>query len=118
MDTYAAVVHEALSDLGTKLEGLVHDLEDAAVSLKSLVPAIAELGESEVLTALDTFAQDLLSDIRSVHKVVQESAHQVGRIDCLGRIYDSIAESFHQYEVAVRFVVEMTKSLSEANNTK
>lgn len=113
--TYYTVVQEAFSDLSTKIESLQHELEDSVESLKTLTAAIAELGESEVLTALDIFAQDLLSDIRSIHKVVHESIHQVSGVDNLGRIYDSIAENFSQYEVAVRFVVEMTKSLSEAN---
>ncbi len=116
MDTYFAVVQEAFTDLSTKLEGLQREVEDSAITLQSLTAAIAALDESEVLTALDTFAQDLLSDIRSIHKVVQESIHQVGGVDSLGRIYDSIVENYNQYEVAVRFVVEMTKSLSEANN--
>lgn len=114
IDTYREVVVEALQTLAARIDTLREEVEKAYVQLPSLAEALAEVGESEVLTSLDAFAQDLLNDLRSVHRVVVECSAQLGRIDCLGRIHDSVTEELNQYEVAARFVIEMTLSLVEA----
>lgn len=113
--TYYQVVQEAFTDISGRFEKMTSDLEDALKKLEASAPAIVALGESDILTSLDSFIQDLLNDVRSVHRVVSESLHQIGRVDNLGRIYDAVATNYNQYEVACRFVIEMTNSLSEAS---
>lgn len=118
LDTVTALVVEALQGVAGQLDSLREEVEKALAQLQSLAPALAEIGESGVLTALDAFAQDLINDLRSVHKAVVESFQQVARIDYLGKIHDSVTEELQQYEVAARFVIEMTSSLSEAAATR
>ena len=114
LDTIHAVVVEALQSLAERVDLLREEVEKAFVQLQALTPHLAAIGESEVLTAVAAFTQDLINDLRSVHKVVVESSLQVGRTDCLGRIHDTVAEELHQYEVAARFVIDMTSSLAAA----
>lgn len=117
-DAVGTVVVEALQGLASRLDTLREQVEQAHAVLQTLSPALAEIGESEVLTALSGFAQDLINDLRSVHNAVVESFQQAVGIDYLGKIHDSVAEELQQYEVAARFVIEMTSSLSEAATRK
>lgn len=118
LDTVTALVVEALQGIAGRLDTLREEVEKSLAQLQAIAPVLAEIGESGVLTALDAFAQDLLNDLRSVHQAVVESFQQVVRIDYLGRIHDNVTEELQQYEVAARFVIEMTSSLSEAAATR
>jgi uncharacterized protein YoxC len=117
-DDVRGVVTQALHVLADRVDTLREDVEKSVARLTLTASQVAVAGESQVLTALDSFAQDLAADLRSVHKVVVESSQQVSRTDCLARIHDSVTQELHQYEVAARFVVEMTQSLVEATKPK
>lgn len=109
---YRDLVHADLSYLTSRVESL-RDLVEASYSgVGSVVRSEDLKGEAAIRTFV-TFAEDLISDLRRLHKVLSEAGNTLAKIDSLGKLYDVIAEGLYDREVAGHFVVTMANRLQE-----
>jgi len=106
-----------LSDLQFLAERLLVLHGQASDNLEALgqIDASGEEGGPEALTALVHFTNDFVEDLRVAHRVAAEVPNHVHNVGALGRVYDTITEQLHQYEVAGAFVAGMAAKLQTAS---
>ena len=113
MARYDEVVRSDLAYLTARVESLRDLASSSYEALRSVIRS-EDLAEAAVST-LALFAEDLVSDLRRLHTVITESARKLTRTDCLGKLYDVVAEGMYEYEIAGRFVSAMSTRLCEAS---
>lgn len=88
---------------------------EEAVHAAALVKEAAEAeGIAEGLAVLESYAADLLSDVRQIEAFVQEAIEEFGRVDLLAQVFDSLAEEVASFEVAGAFASKMASRLAES----
>lgn len=69
--------------------------------------------ETEVIESFKEFAEDLIGNLHEVVDIAAEAVDNEQCVMCLGQIYDSVAESVQEFEVAGNFVQRMIETFSE-----
>jgi len=113
LDNFRDLVNEDLTTLGTHLGNIAEDVEGAITALTLLASSVGK-EETDALTALGSFAQDLLSDLRGIQKVTMESSSKISSVSGLAEIHDALVGELHLFETASRFIIAMTKNLVDA----
>ena len=106
LEKYRELVIENLNKIGERADGLLQQLVAACAVQSGSV-------QTPVVTSLFAFADDLVEDLRTVKKVAHESGRQMERVDCIGKLHDSLAADFQDRVIASRFVLKMTQRLSD-----
>jgi len=113
LSRYHDLVRADLTYLSSRVESLRDLVERSYESLRSVIRS--EDLEDVSVSTLALFAEDLVSDIRRLNTVINESAKKLTKTDSLGKLYDTIAEGMFEYEIAGRFVATMARRLCEAS---
>lgn len=109
---YRDLVKADLSYLTTRVESL-RDLVEASYSGLGSVVRSEDLKGKAAIKTFVVFTEDLISDLRRLHKVLSEAGNTLAKIDSLGKLYDVVAEGLYDREVAAHFVDTMATRLQE-----
>lgn len=108
----------AMNDLGTLAERLqvVHEAVEAAYLpfSDSLTKEELDKSEEDVLSHFCFFSEDLIDDLGEVRSLVADTIENEECVMCLGQVYDTIAESMVDYEIAGAFVQRMAGAFDDA----
>jgi hypothetical protein len=108
----------ATNDLGALADRLraVHEAVEAAYLPFRDSLSKDELDESDedVLSHFCFFSEDLIEDLGEVRSLVADTIENEQCVMCLGQVYDTIAESLADYEIAGTFVQRMAGAFDEA----
>jgi len=100
-------VDSDLSVLAHRLEAVHHAVESSYFPFRESVDLDDLTEDDEVVGHFCFFAEDLMEDMQELRQLVAEAMQHEQCVMCLGHIYDSIAESLVDYEVAGAFVERM-----------
>ena len=109
---YRDLVKADLSYLTSRVESLRDLVESSYSGLGSVVRSDDLKGNAAIKTFV-VFSEDLISDLRRLHKVLSEAGNNLAKIDSLGKLYDVVAEGLYDREVAANFVDTMATRLQE-----
>lgn len=108
----------AMTDLGVLSERLrvVHEAAESAYLpfRDSLSKEELDESEEEVLSHFCFFSEDLIQDLGEVRSLVADTIENEQCVMCLGQVYDAIAESLSDYEIAGSFVQRMSGAFDDA----
>jgi len=99
-----------LSLLAHRLESVHHDVETAYFPFRESIDLDALDEDEDVVGHFCFFAEDLMEDLQELRQLVAEAMQHEQCVMCLGQIYDSIAESLADYEIAGAFVERMVNA--------
>lgn len=108
----------AENDLGVLADRLrvVHEAAESAYLpfRDSLNKEELDENDQDVLSHFCFFSEDLIEDLGEVRSLVADTIENEQCVMCLGQVYDTIAESLANYEIAGAFVQRMTDAFDEA----
>lgn len=108
----------AMTDLSIVAERLriVHEAAEAAYLpfRDSLSKEDLDESEEEVLSHFCFFSEDLIQDLGEVRSLVADTIENEQCVMCLGQVYDTIAETLTDYEIAGSFVQRMSGAIDDA----
>jgi hypothetical protein len=84
---------------------------------RSVLGKTGSSGEEDIVEVFTFLGDDLTRDLFSLHKMLSGSLTELNRVDCLGKLYDALAESFYAYEVASSFVSKASNRLCESSKS-
>jgi hypothetical protein len=115
VEPFRPLVLEKLAAVRARLETLASQVFEASESIK----AAAEQAKpgTKTLTTFAEFAEDLLDNVLGQTKIVDDLPRHVTHANHLGRVYDSLVESFADTEIASCFVVQLAKRLATRSGT-
>lgn len=111
---YEALVTSDLKYLGGRIDALTESASRSVERFHGAVPALKKAQTDPTIKMFESFAEDYLADLASVKKSLTTSLEHLNRVDAKGKIYDVLANELQRYEVAGRFVENMSRRLSEA----
>jgi hypothetical protein len=114
-ETYRGMAESDLGVLAERLCTLHEAVEAAYLPFKDSISK-DELDESEedVLSHFCFFSEDLISDLAEIRSLVADTIENEQCVMCLGQVYDTIAESLTDCEIAGSFVQRMAGALDDA----
>jgi len=114
-ETYRGMAESDLGVLAERLRALHEAVEAAYLPFKDSISK-DELDESEedVLSHFCFFSEDLISDLAEIRSLVADTIENEQCVMCLGQVYDTIAESLTDCEIAGSFVQRMAGALDDA----
>jgi hypothetical protein len=113
-ETYRSMAENDLGVLSERLRALHEAVESAYFPFRDSL-SNDELSESEkeVLAHFCFFAEDLIEDFGEVRSLVADTIENEQCVMCLGQVYDTIAESLTDTEIAASFVQRMAGALDD-----
>jgi len=115
---YKDLVTSDLTYLGERVDSLLAETEKAVSTFKGAVPALKTEEKDPTIKMFESFSEDFMTDLRSVKKALSETSELLNGVDDFGKIYDVLANELHRYEVAGKFVAQMSRRLAEATVTE
>lgn len=111
LQEYRSTVLSKIEEARAKFEVCSKELTDCYIAAGS---TLAEAPDDPAVLRFRGFATDLLSDLTSRCRVLEESRKTLARIYGLGRLYDAIVEDVNVCETACRFVRGMCERFTSA----
>ena len=111
---YEALVTSDLKYLGERVKALESLVEGALTESRGSIPALKSAAMDPTVKTFESFAEDLISDLRGVRNYLSENCESLNLLDAKAKVYDVLASELHSYEVAANFVANMSRRLSEA----
>lgn len=105
-----AEVREALISLDARLESCGRRIQGARQQLE----ARREAQAADVQTALATFrsvAEDMSRDIRGMRELAKMSARDLDKSEKLAQVYDALADTLFEFEIATVYVASLVERL-------
>lgn len=113
LDKHEAVRALVLDRL-TTLEGRIKKIAiNVTEALEPLAAIEVDESEQDTFGGFLAFCEDLLDDLAKVSKAVAEALSTPKPVAVLGKLYDGIATSFHNREIAASYATSMAKSLAD-----
>lgn len=114
-EDYRELVNKDLSAVGERIERVQHDAETSFLPFFESISGVEmSEDEDEVLGHFCFFSEDLINDLQAIRQLVAEAVQNEQCVMCLGQIYDALAESLVDYEIAGAFVERMVRAFDEA----
>jgi hypothetical protein len=114
-ETYRGMAENDLGVLAERLRALHEAVESAYLPFKdSISKDELEESEEDVLSHFCFFSEDLISDLAEIRSLVADTIENEQCVMCLGQVYDTIAESLTDCEIAGSFVQRMAGALDDA----
>lgn len=114
-ESYRGLAESDLAALAERLQVLHEAVESAYFPFRDSISK-DELDESEadVLSHFCFFSEDLIEDLGEIRSLVADTIENEQCVMCLGQVYDTIAESLTDCEIAGSFVQRMAGALDDA----
>lgn len=114
-ETYRPLAEADLGILAGRLQSLHEAVESAYFPFRdSLDKGDLDESEEDVLSHFCFFSEDLIEDLGEVRSLVADTLENEQCVMCLGQVYDTIAESLTDCEIAGRFVQRMSGAFDDA----
>ena len=114
-ESYRGAATNDLGVLADRLRTLHEAVESAYLTFRDSINK-DELDEAEedVLSHFCFFSEDLMEDLGEIRSLVADTLENEQCVMCLGQVYDTIAESLTDCEIAGSFVQRMAGALDDA----
>ena len=112
--TFKGLVHEDVQHLLSRLDAVQQQAESALHAIRSVKESVVATESAEAVMSLESYAADLLDDVNTVRQFVSESVAELGQVDLLAKVFDSIASEVSAFEVAGAFAAKMATRLADA----
>jgi len=114
-ESYRPLAEADLGVLAGRLQSLHEAVESAYLPFRdSLSKDDLDESEEDVLSHFCFFSEDLIEDLGEIRSLVADTLENEQCVMCLGQVYDTIAESLTDCEIAGSFVQRMAGSLDDA----
>lgn len=112
-EEHREVVVSDLSIISDKLEN-IHTQAEAAFYPFVEILSESEIPEEEqeVIENFVSFSEDFISEMEELREHVADMLSDAKCVMCLGQVYDAVAENLKDLEIASKFILNMTNSLS------
>lgn len=112
---YRPMAEADLGVLAVRLQSLYEAVESAYLPFReSITKDDLDESEADVLSHFCLFSEDLIEDLGEIRSLVADTLENEQCVMCLGQVYDTIAESLTDCEIAGSFVQRMAGALDDA----
>lgn len=108
LESYRNLVLDNLKDVETRTDSLLSKVSKVSNELAALR---VETEDMETVSGFNDFSRDLKADLIRTKSVLSTVRPRLSKVDVLARLHDTLAESFHDLELASCFVVKMFNRL-------
>lgn len=108
LSEYKSLVHSALAELHERIAKLLESIEARS---KQAASQKFDSNAGALLVSFASFAEDLKSDLRQVHRSIRETVSRVNDIRSLAELHDVAALELNQYVIATRFIENVLNNL-------
>jgi hypothetical protein len=112
---YNEDVRNSLALVADRLESIQTKSETAYYTFIESLKGNETAEDQEILEAFSEFAEDYLHDVQDIREHIAFALDNEPCVMCLGQIYDALAESFMDYDVAGLFVENTATRYSGKN---
>jgi hypothetical protein len=114
-ETYRSMAESDLGVLAERLKTLHETVESVYLPFKDSIDKDGlDESEEDVLSHFCFFSEDLIADLAEIRSLVADTIENEQCVMCLGQVYDTIAESLTDCEIAGSFVQRMAGALDDA----
>jgi hypothetical protein len=114
-ESYRGSAERDLAVLADRLRTLHESVESAYLPFRDSVDKDGlDESEADILAHFCFFSEDLIEDLGEIRALVADTIENEQCVMCLGQVYDTIAESLTDCEIAGSFVQRMAGSLNDA----
>jgi hypothetical protein len=114
-ETYRPLAEADLNVLAGRLQSIHEAVESVYLPFRdSLSKSDLDESEEDVLSHFCFFSEDLIADLSEIRSLVADTLENEQCVMCLGQVYDTIAESLTDCEIAGSFVQRMAGALDDA----
>lgn len=114
-ETYRPLAEADLNVLAGRLQSLHEAVESTYLPFRdSLSKDDLDESEEDVLSHFCFFSEDLIEDLGEIRSLVADTLENEQCVMCLGQVYDTIAESLTDCEIAGSFIQRMAGALDDA----